>query len=259
MRADVRFDGIAAGFEVEIYGSSKGFIRLRVLWEDMLAELPALAEGGLSVLDAGGGAGHMTLLLTRLGHRVVLADPSREMLDRAEQSLREAGLVDRVRVVHAPIQALQSAVDERFDLITCHAVLEWLANPRASLAALVPFLQRGGRLSLMFYNRNARLLKRILGGHLDQALQVVRERPAPTGWGDGAIPLAEEEVRAWLAELGLHVRSKAGIRIFHDHVPAAAREGEQLDRLLELEMALRRQEPFASIGQHIHLISDRLQ
>jgi hypothetical protein len=69
---DVNFDGIATAFEAEIYGSSKGRIRLAVLWDDLLAAVPAVAAGGLSVLDAGGGAGHMAVRLTRTGQ-----DPSR--------------------------------------------------------------------------------------------------------------------------------------------------------------------------------------
>ena len=71
------------------------------------------------------------------------------------------------------------------------------------------------------------------------------------------MPLAEEIVRGWLDELGLRARSKAGIRIFHDHLPDAARDRERLDDLLEIEGALRRHEPFASLGQHIHLVCER--
>jgi S-adenosylmethionine-dependent methyltransferase len=49
---------------------------------------------------------------------------------------------------------------ESFDVIICHAVLEWLADPQDALGRLSGLLKADGLLSLMFYNRNASLLKR---------------------------------------------------------------------------------------------------
>jgi S-adenosylmethionine-dependent methyltransferase len=257
MSPDANFDDIAAVFEDEIYGSSKGSVRLHVLWEDLLASIPRLADGDLSVLDAGGGAGHMAARLASLGNEVVLCDPSQEMLDRAQRVIHKAQLADAITTVRSTIQELPGLLDRSFDVITCHAVLEWLSNPRDALAQLTRFLKVDGQLSLMFYNRNATLLKRILSGAFADALHEYQAGPAPRGWGDGATALAEEAVREWLAGVGLAVRSKAGIRIFHDHVPEALRPPDRLDDLLTLELSLRGQEPFASLGQHIHLVCER--
>lgn len=254
---DVNFDGIAGTFEQDIYCSSKGYIRLSVLWEDMMGGIPRLADGGLSVLDAGGGAGHIAVRLAGLENRVVLCDPSREMLDRAQHAIEEADLTSRVRLVHAPIQRLTTMLDGTFDVITCHAVLEWLQSPKTALGDLAQLLKSDGLLSLMFYNRDAVLLKLVLNGEFEQALADFRTTPAPRGWGEGATPLQEEHLRGWIAELGLEVIHKAGIRIFHDHIPASALPPERLGSLLEVERALCADEPFASLGQHTHLICRR--
>ncbi len=251
---DTNFDGIAARFEQDIYGSSKGYVRLRVLWEDLSSAIPELARGGLYVLDAGGGAGQMALLMARAANRVVLCDPSREMLSKAEDAFGKADLDGSIETVCSTIQDLGEKVDGEFDVVTCHAVLEWLADPEGTLAYLPPFLKRDGRLSLMFYNRNAALLKQVLKGEFAEALRENREGFSPRGWADGATPLAEEAVRGWLDEMGLEVLSKAGIRIFHDHLPSGVRNREHLEDLLEVEKRMRRQEPFASLGQHIHLV-----
>jgi len=256
MTPDVNFDGLADAFEHEIYGSSKGKIRLHVLWQDMLQNMPRLADGGARILDAGGGAGHIAVRLAGLGHEVVLCDPSREMLDRAQQAVDEAHLADRVEIVHAPIQQLGSVLDGSFDVIACHAVLEWLTDPHNTLDELVSLLQLDGELSLMFYNRNARLLKLILSGAFDDAM--LESSATPPRRSDGhANPLTEEEVRAWVAELGLGVRSKSAVRIFHDHIPTDTRPPGWLEQLLTVEMALRAREPFASLGQHTHLVCAR--
>jgi S-adenosylmethionine-dependent methyltransferase len=254
---DADFDEIGSAFEEDIYGSSKGHVRLEVLWTDLLDAIPALREGALTVLDAGGGAGHVAIRLAQQGNRVVLCDPSREMLDRAEEAIRKAEVGDTITTVQASIQELATVLDDRFDVITCHGVLEWLAEPREAVARLVRFLHRDGYLSLMFYNRNAWLLKRVLSGDVAAALGkpgYVRR----TEWGAGAVPLPEETVREWLGGLGFAVRSKSGIRIFHDYLAADARSGDQLDALLEVELALRGREPFSSLGQHVHLVCSQV-
>ncbi|CAA9411046.1 MAG: hypothetical protein AVDCRST_MAG03-1867 [uncultured Rubrobacteraceae bacterium] len=248
--SDVNFDGRATGFEVEIYGSSKGHIRMRVLWDDLLTEVPGISRGGLSILDAGGGAGHLSLLMAERDNRVLLCDPSREMLNMAEESVRDAGLEDLVITRHSTIQDLDEP-EAGFDVITCHAVLEWLGDPEATLKHLVRYLRTDGLMSLMFYNQNAAVLKRALRGHFAEALK------EPDTNSQGCTPLSEETVRTWLADLGMSIRSKSGIRMFHDHLPEEARNGDRLEDLLRLEKALRKQEPFASLGQHVHLICER--
>jgi S-adenosylmethionine-dependent methyltransferase len=135
---------------------------------------------------------------------------------------------------------------------------ETLEHVVAQRLLIVPLLAADGQLSLLFYNRHAAFLKRVLRGELGVALQELEGDWQPRGWGKGCVPWAETEVRAWLAELGLVVRSRAGIRIFHDHVPAEVRGGEGFDTLLKLEHACSREEPFASLGQHMHLTCERV-
>src|SRR5438132_11065756 len=163
-RADGDFDVLGDRFDA-MYGTSWGRVRLAVLWDHMLTAIPEIRHGGARVLDAGGGGGRIAIKLAELGNRVVLCDPSREMLGRAETAIREAELTDAITVAHARIQDLEPP-DVPFDVITCHGVLEWLAEPRAALEQLVRCLRPDGRLSLMFSNRNGWLLKQLIRGDL---------------------------------------------------------------------------------------------
>ena len=52
---DVSFDGIANEFESDIYGSTKGAVRLAVLWSVLNDDVPALTDQPMRILDAGGG------------------------------------------------------------------------------------------------------------------------------------------------------------------------------------------------------------
>jgi S-adenosylmethionine-dependent methyltransferase len=250
---DTVFTGaIAEEFDREIYGTTKGEVRLHVLWEDLLAEVPALQAGGLRVIDVGAGAGQLARRVAELGHEVTLCEPSPDMLAKARALMDEARLSGKVHFVQASAQDARARVEGDFDLVLCHAVLEWVARPRDAVAATVPLMTPDGYLSLMFYNRNAAILKRVLRGDFTGALA-----DSPEASPTGPAPLDPARVRGWLARAGLRVQSKSGIRIFHDHLPDSLRAGESLDALLQVETAFRKREPFASLAQHIHYVCRR--
>ena len=152
---DVGFDGIADEFESDIYGSTKGAVRLAVLWSVLNDDVPALADRPMRILDAGGGSGHMAVRLAGLGHSVVLCDVSEEMLAKAATRAAEAGVADAIEIRHLSIQGYANIADHKFDLVLCHAVLEWLDDPRSALRDLARLVKQGGQVSVMFYNRFA--------------------------------------------------------------------------------------------------------
>ena len=258
MSGDVSFDGIADEFESDIYGSTKGAVRLAVLWSVLNEDVPALADQPMRILDAGGGSGHMAVRLARLGHSVVLCDVSDEMLAKAATRAAEARVTDAIDLRHIALQEYAKVADEKFDLVLCHAVLEWLDDPKSAVGDLARLVKRGGQLSLMFYNRFASLLKRTLAGDFEAALGAYRTGPIRRGWGEGATALDNEVVVSWLGNQDLEVEARAGIRIFHDHVVDKLRGPQTLAQLIELEKAVCRSEPFASLGQHTHLTCQRV-
>jgi S-adenosylmethionine-dependent methyltransferase len=245
------FDGAAGDmFAREVYGSTKGDVRLHVLWQDLLTEIPALERRRkLRVIDIGGGMGQIAARVAALGHDVTLCDASPAMLRKARATMRRAG-ADDVRFVHATLQDARGAVDGRFEVVLCHAVLEWLVEPRRALRHLASLMTGDGYLSLLFYNRNAALLKRALAGDF---AGVLAERPQR----GGPAPLDPDEVRSWAASAGLRLQSASGVRIFHDHLSRLVGRGKRLERLIELETAYRKREPFASIAQHVHFVCRR--
>lgn len=248
-KRDTVFDSAAGeAFARDVYGSTKGAVRLHVLWQDLLTEIPPLNKRRkLRVIDAGGGMGQIAARIAALGHDVTLCEPSPAMLRKAHATMRKAG-VDGVRFVQTALQDVRNEVDGQFDVVLCHAVLEWLAEPRKALRPLVSLMKRDGYLSLLFYNRNAALLKRALAGDFR-----LDDRRAP----NEPQPLDPDEVRSWAGRAGLCIVSTSGIRIFHDHLSQPIRRGKKLRQLIELETAYRKREPFASIAQHVHLVCRR--
>ena len=87
--SDTFFDDRATRFAANIYGGTKGAIRLAVLQADLAEVLP---QRPLRVLDIGAGLGHMSLWLAQQGHAVTLAEPSAPMLAGAQEAFATAGL-----------------------------------------------------------------------------------------------------------------------------------------------------------------------
>ena len=251
---DTVFDGIAGTFSRTIYWTTKGRVRLAVLWQDLVSEVPILDTSGLRVIDVGAGMGQVATRIAGLGHHVTLCDPSQEMLDSARAALEREGVLDRANLVRSTAQDLDTNDLGRFDLVICHAVLEWLADPKPVLEHVLDLMKPEGYLSLMFYNRNASLLKQIVRGDF-------RRTGSRAAVSRAALPKARsldpEVVRSWLVYSGLRVESKAGIRIFHDHIPEETRSPDRLDDLIATEIEFSRVEPFASLGQHVHFICRR--
>src|SRR3954468_2964080 len=76
---------LADPFVEGAYATVKGKVRTYVLHQHLLEHLPPPPA---TVLDVGGGAGHQSFPLARLGYDVTLLDPSAAMLDKARQRLQ---------------------------------------------------------------------------------------------------------------------------------------------------------------------------
>jgi len=246
MTDDRHFDALAARFAEKIYDGAKGAIRLAVLQADLGEALP---ERPLRVLDVGAGLGHMSLWLAQRGHQVTLAEPAEPMLDGARERFAEAGC--QATFIQAPWQALPEQLDGRFDLVICHAVLEWLAEPHAILPALHALTAPEGWLSLAFYNRDALIYRNLLKGHFRK---LRRNRFA--GEGQSLTPQRPLDPRELAAQLGTHwrVQAQSGIRVFHDYMPSEFQARAELADLLEMELAHRRHPAFAGLGRYLHWI-----
>lgn len=253
---DRNFDDLAHRFRNRIYGGLKGEIRLAVLNRD-LAPFLAEAKGPLRVLDAGGGQGQFALDLAEAGHQVTIADISTAMLEQAREHARERGLEGRVGLLSCPLQELPGrATCGDLDLVLCHAVLEWLAEPHSAVAVLRQLLRPGGYLSLTFYNRRALEFRLLQRGSFRQL-----DRNIDSGyWGGhpGSLtpqnPLKLEWVEDWLALHGFQVVSHSGIRCFHDYMMPSIREKLPAAAIVEKELEYSRVDPYRELARYVHLL-----
>lgn len=257
MSGDRNFDDLAHRFQRNIYDRLKGDIRLTVLERDLRETIPHLFvpvsdRKPMKVLDAGGGLGQFSRILAAAGHEILLCDISSKMLDMAKAESDKAGLSEKISFLNRSIQDVCSERSGQFDLVLCHAVLEWVSEPEVLLQHLVNALAPEGWMSLTFYNRNSIIIKNLLRGNFAKAAQ--EEYRGYRGSLTPTYPLAPESVYRWVDALPLTIQSHSGIRCFHDYLLDPLLRQSSPDNQLELELRFSRQEPFRSMARYIHLL-----
>lgn len=249
---DQNFDTYYDRFQRNIYETPKGKIRLDVLTRDIKKILDEHGGKKLRILDVGSGRGHLSLELAKQGHHLTLCDISDKMLKGARDEFAKQSLSGSVSFVNTSLNQLPEKLAETYDLVLCHAVLEWLHDSEQSISFLKKLIAPGGCLSLMFYNKNAVILKSILKGNFfkegDDFKFGKRNNLTPTN------PLKPDDVYNWIARNDLTITDKTGVRIFFDHIEEHLKKDEYYQRALENELQFCKEEAFIAIARYVHVV-----
>lgn len=251
---DRNFDGLVKRFQRNIYQTMKGQVRLAVLRRDFME---FVTESELHVLDVGAGEGRWAAELLTAGHHVTLSDISGEMLDAARGWFSQqpwwAECQNRVRWSQCPLQEIDREFQVPFDVVNCHAVLEWLDDPSVALGHLASVLKPGGWLSVIFYNVDGLIFKNLLRGNYQkiasQDFRGYRGSLTPSN------PLRISDVLSWFAAQNMDVQCQSGIRVFHDYILDAQVKQANPSQALAMELNFSRLQPYRDLGRYIHLLA----
>ena len=252
---DQNFDKFADKFEKNIYGSTKGRLRHELIvhhLHDCLPHIriPMQKDLPLQILDAGGGTGVMTEVMLNLGHEVTLSDISSETLSLAKNKL---GKHPNLYIQNMDILSLSNK--KQYDLVVCHAVLEWLQHPFEVIRKLVDLIKPGGYLSLSFFNHDAQLFGNMLYGNFDYVEQgmmsknIVRLSPKN--------PQKPKVILSQLETLPVEVIKQAGIRCFHDYLKQPEKQTSEYEQLKQLEIQYGSTEPYLWLGKYFLIIAQK--
>ncbi|HEY7773882.1 MAG TPA: methyltransferase domain-containing protein [Marinagarivorans sp.] len=256
---DRNFDDLSQRFSRNIYDSPKGRLRLAVLKRDFqqFVDRPQL-----DILDAGAGQGQFGLWLAQQGHKVVLTDISSEMLAEAQKAASAHTFEYPPAFYQRDLWSLRAALstdadnDGRYDLVACHAVLEWLENPLDAVAELAGLVRPGGWLSLLFYNVHGLVFKNLLRASYKRVLN--KDLKGQKGSLTPINPLDPNEVLAAVANAGLVTAAHSGVRVFHDYILNRDDQAKDYATAEALELALSTQEPYRSLGRYVHVLARKV-
>ena len=257
MNQDRNFDDISAHFEKKIYGGLKGEIRLAVLRHDIFGWVKSWQQTHnrpLRVLDVGAGLAQISIELAKDGHDVTINDISANMLEIAKQN---AGETAQTIIWHTcPYQQLDDKLTGKYDLILCHAVLEWLAEPKLIMDFfdrwLVDDRAEKGVLSLCFYNPASFVYRNLVMGNFN--LLNNKDFKADNGSLTPNHPVAKDEVLAWINDHHYQILHTSGLRVFHDYSPLKRGGHTNPQAVIEMEVAYSGQDPYKWLGRYLHFL-----
>ena len=180
-----------------------------------------------------------------------MSDPSAEMLDAARSRLEALPLAPGQTLDYLQLPLQQLPVQSGHDLIICHAVLEWLADPAAALNHLRALVRPSGAVSLAFYNRDALIYKNLIKGQFRKL-----QRNQLAGEGKRSLtpqqPLDPREVNEWLVQAGFDCIHQTGVRVFHDYMPEPFKSEADEQQVIEKELLYSRHPAFQHLGRYLH-------
>lgn len=219
-------------------------------------DLQSLIDGPKrTILDVGAGLGQVNEWFLSQGHHVIHSDISLEMVQEAQQRHEQLGLGRFSQYIAAPLNELPEHLpDQQFSLILCHAMLEWIDDGEQAVRQLSALLKPGGVLSLMFYNRNAKIMANAVYGNFDYIARGLKVKK--TVRLSPQTPHDPQQVEHWLTTAGLHITQQTGVRCFHDYL-RDINDQQRFDELLELELAYNQRSPFKELGRYQHWLIEK--
>jgi len=230
-----------------------------MVWDALRSVLDPGVDGGpdrlLHVVDLGGGTGGLAVAVAELGHRVTVVDPSPNALAALERRATEAGVTSLVRGVIGDAATLPDVVGPAAaDVVVCHGVLEIVDEPVQALHAAAAVLRAEGRLSLLATQLSGAVLAQVIGGHVDEALALLR-----AGADRQPRRFTRGQLETLVAAAGFTVTEVRGVRLFSDHVGSRVvdEQPSAADRLGELEAAVCADADFMQFATQLHLLARR--
>ncbi|MDO4435292.1 MAG: methyltransferase domain-containing protein [Cardiobacteriaceae bacterium] len=243
------FDAIAAVFLRNIYQNPKGAVRLAILQRDLMPYVQT--DKALTVLDVGGGSSPIGLWLASLGHEVWVVDVAEELLNEGRKVAEQSALFN-IHFQHGNAFELSELLGEkRFDVVCCHAVLEWVSEGFELLQVLNDRLKPEGILSLLFYNQSAlHFAQHVFGNfhYIDRGFVAKRKSAKLTP----QYAKTPEQVAQWLDDLGLKRLVRSPVRCFYDYMKSQDRERHTVEELVAREMALAQDECYLAVARYVH-------
>ena len=236
------FDNQDQRFFNSIYKTAKGEIRLAVLKRDL--EPLIKNHKKLKILDIGAGGGQMAIWAASFGHQVKIIDISQEMLKTAALNVQNSG-IEGIEIEQGDILELE--ISEKYDLIFCHAVLEWVEEGEKLLNKCQELLNQDGYLSLLFYNPLALFyIHNVFGNfdYLDKGLKSSKAAKLTPKY-----PKSPE----WVAEkINLTLKTRSLVRVFYDYMKEKDRKRWDLNELIKRELTLSQNYQFQAVARYIH-------
>jgi S-adenosylmethionine-dependent methyltransferase len=240
----------------------EGRLRADLVFANLQDSLPRpTTKEPLNALEVGCGTGAAAVRLAQIGFHITLLDSSRGMLDIAKHAAGEAGVTNRVTLVHGDAARLTSLFGvASFDVVLCHNILEYVDDPASVLRSACRLLRdTSAILSIVVRNQAGEVFKAaIQAGDMAAA-----EANLTAEWGfeslyGGRVRLfTSVGLRAMLNTASLALVAERGIRVLADYLPPRISRDSEYPRILQLERKLGCRPEYAAVARYTHCLARR--
>lgn len=240
------FNNLSQKFTRNIYDSFKGKLRLAILERDF--DALNMHDSPLRILDIGAGQGQFSEILAKKGHLVTLVEPAIEMLTLAQERFQSQNLT--AEFYHCFLEDIAALQLPKFDLIICHAMLEWLPDPHMFFETISPFLTVNGKLSLLFYNREGLIYHNLVRGNFHYI-----DRGNFKGEAGGLTPISPIDpidLENYIEADGYTILKKSGIRTYYDFMNKEARNRISEEDHLKMELKYSERVDYLPHARYLH-------
>jgi len=217
-----------------------------------------LDDRPLRILDVGGGNGFNSIYFAQQGHSVTLLDYSPLMLAEAREASEKERVFEKITFYQADAAAIQDCFPGgQFDLILCHLMIEFVAEPLTVLKHICELIAPGGLLSILDANRYSEVYRKAFQANdLAAALQDVDTNEYFHPWFDRRTPLfSSSEMIDILRKNGCEMVGDYGIRCLCDYLPNEPKyEAEYYQALEQLELRLTSTYPYNLLARFYQAI-----
>lgn len=253
-----RWESLADPLVDGAYATVKGRVRTFVMHQQLLAHLP---NRPVTVLDVGGGAGHQSLPLARLGCRVTVLDSSPAMLAKAELRLsgEPSEVRRRVRLVQAAGEDAAAATGgEQFAVVLCHGVLMYLDEPGPMVNALCRCAQPGGLVSIMALNARTLAVRPAVERRWSDALAAFDAAGELGVLGADTRGDTVEDLSNLLRGNDVIPEAWYGVWLFSDWLDLPLADTD-VAAVADVELQASRRDPYRQLSRVFHLIGRRAE
>lgn len=232
-------------------GTLRNVIRQELVTRQLARHLP---EAPARVLDVGCGQGTQALRAAALGHEVTALDASRELLDLLEAAA-EPGM--RITTVHAGAERLGELFGPgSFDVVLCHGVLMYFADPDPLIADMAAVTAQGGLLSILVRNGDALAMRPGLLHDWAGTARAFDGFAYTNRIGIEARADRLDDLTARLAVHGVSLKEFYGVRVFNDTEPDDAPIPADLEERLACEERAGMTDPYRRVAALTHLLCE---
>lgn len=249
------FDNGFAGWQ-DYQQAPWGRLRYRVALVNLQRHLPSPPA---RILDLGGGNGLDTIPLVKLGYTAVILDFSQEMIAQGQKLAAQEQVSDKIAFQVG--DAMQFLADERFDIILCHNLLQYVGDITAVLQNIHQTLRPGGIFSFIITNPHTETLAYALRDYdLAAAQENLTKSTKYVETFDTHIQrYTDDELIDMLQACGFTLPEQYGIRAICDFMADNERKFDPdfYEQLEQLELAVSNKHPYKLLARFYHFVCQK--